>query len=116
MFKRSIIATIPFAIPAGGYYIVNRHMTHHDAAFNQMMWELWANPNRDTETTDCYNDPRIKTVESYLDGGFFYIFLYEPPFDALDRFRGVPIEEYNQRCLGMARKRFDDLVNASKNK
>ena len=81
------------------HYVFKREMRHHDAAFNQMMWELWENPDRKGPASD---DPRIRELQEYLESGFFNVLWNEPPFNALDRFGGVSVEEYNNHCLEIA--------------
>ncbi len=58
------------------------------------------------------SDLRIKELEQYLDRGFFYIALNDPPLGALERFRGVSVEEYNERCLNIARNRFETIKDS----
>lgn len=95
-------------IPGGIYLAANRSLQHHDAAFNQMMWELWENPDRD-RSVHPENDPRIKELQAYLDGGALNMFLHEPPFGAKERFKGVSLEDYNNKCLDIATRRFEQL-------
>ena len=86
---------------------IRRHLRNHDAAFNQMMWEIWENPNR---TAPADEDPRIKELDDYLDGGFFHVLLNDPPLNALEKFKEVSVEEYNDHCLGIAKSKVAEAI------
>ena len=95
------------------YYAFKREMRHHDAAFNQMMWELWENPDRKGAASD---DPRIQELQDYLDSGFFGVLRNEPPFNALERFDGVSVEEYNEHCLQIATCKVERAIRSLEEK
>ena len=83
----------------GGNWVVKRASRNHDAALNQMMREL----------PDPEKDSRMRELRSYLDAGFWHIALNEPPFDAVKKFDGVSLQEYNDRCLSIAQSDFEKL-------
>ena len=80
---------------------MNRHQKHHDAAFKQVMWEIWENPKRDPA--------RIEMMNKYLANGFFHIVINEPPLGAVDHLKEFSYEEYNEHCLSVAKERFAKL-------
>lgn len=97
----------------GGTWAVNREIRNRDAGFNQMMWELWENPDRDRNVSPEQN-PRIQECQRYLAGGFWHTVVNEPPFGALERFEGVSREEYDKHCLAIAKSRFTGLLKEMK--
>lgn len=101
---------IAVAIPFGMTWFMNRFFRNYDAAFNQIMWELWENPNRD-QSVSAQNNERIQKCQNYRDSSCFHIVFFDPPFDALKRFKGVSKEDYDKHCLQLANNRFEKLVN-----
>lgn len=90
-----------------------RHARNYDAAFNQIMWELWENPDRD-RSVRVERNPRIQELQRYLDSGFWNQVWNEPPLGAMERFKGVSVQEYDKHCLEVATKRFEDLKSEMK--
>jgi len=96
------------SVGLGITWAVKREMRNHDAAFNQMMWEIWENPERDP-SSPVKLDPRVKELQAYLAKGFWHTVFREPPFDAVEHFDGVSVAEYDKKCLAIAKNKFNEL-------
>lgn len=85
-------------------------MRHHDSAFMQFEYEIWENPERD-QALSPDNNPRVQELQAYLASSFLNILINEPPFNAVERFKGISLEEYDQHCLEIARERFQQIID-----
>ena len=87
-----------------------RYMKHHDAAFNQSIWEIWENPTRN-RNIPIEDTARMKKINAYLESGMLNIILNEPPLGAYERFKDISVEEYNEHIKGMALDRLNSIKN-----
>lgn len=89
------------------YLVFTRHGRNHEAAFCQVLWEIWENPQRD-RSIPLERQPRFAELQDYLyNRGFWHVVIYNPPFGAKERFRNVVMEEYEAHCLALAKEKFE---------
>ncbi len=68
------------------------------------------NPERD-RNIPLERTERYLMVYDYLHNrSYWYQMCNEPPYGALERFRDVTVEEYNEHCLEIAKDRLRQLT------
>lgn len=90
--------------------VFKRHGRHYDAAFNQMMWEIWENTDRNRYIPLEHTERYLRLNDYLHNRSYWYQLCNEPPYGALERFCGVTVEEYNEHCLVIAKDRLRQLT------
>ena len=98
------------AVAGGLVWSERRILRNHDAAMNQLMYEIWENPERDY-AIPLEENPRYQECENYLERGLVHMLLHEPPLGALERFEGITLEEYNAHCIQLGYQRFYEAAS-----